>query len=1353
MKKWMLILSLMLIGQEALLAMVDTTRTPVWKITAAAGGQGFLGVDDLTRSIALNRATGHLLVATRRGGPRIVVLNAATGDSLGQLNMSGVSGGLWPLSKVAVAADGVIYACNLTANNSLKIYRWAHEAAAPTVAADAAVSGARRYGDAFSVSGAGAQTAIYISGNDPASRLAVLGSADGVQYTVQRVLPQNGQCTDMAVLDANTIWVKRPGVAALRLDGQGVVTGSVPLAVMPASGTALTCFGYAGYWYLAGGDGAGQPAAGRLVQLADELSDSRLQVIYSGLGDHLNAEGGGAVVVDPEGDRLWLLSTNNGLALYPFGGYALFPLAWRLNADAESWQGRESQVRSMAYSRKTEHLYLATRSGVPHIRVIEAGTGAFVRELDRTGMPAGELIESVTATADGQIFAAAVAAADSPQRLYHYWHEEATPTVVWEGLLPGRTGDALACSGTGSAVQLFLSGLGQERIYTFAQAAGTQFERGGEIPLPAAGAAARTIAPVNGGSYLFTAAPGQPLRYLRRDGTLLYEFGAEVAAAAVHYAEIPALDGSTRKFIFINSGGLPGVRVIELIGEEGDNLALNWEYWDQPPAATPTYGRQGSSEGLGRAVYDLYNNRLIELAVNDGVSAYSFASIMPNAGLYAPDPRFTPQVLDFGRVQLDDFATLPLLLINRGTAPLEITDASGESGFFSSDLALPAAVAPGDTLRLHITFTALNAGDIEDVWTLATNAGLLEIPLYGEAFELWPLQWRLAADTTSWLGSSGEVRTLVCNQTTGHLLTASSAGGAAILALDGQNGRVVRQLNSGGIGGGTRSLNMLAVTADGQIFAGNLAAAGENFKLYHYADEEARPVLIFDGLLEGRVGDALDLEGEGEKVTLFVSGLQNSQIHVIQSSDGISWKRGESLLLPEKGAAAYAISPAGADHLFIQGPGMPVRYLDRGGRVKHTFAPPLFGGTTCRYFEVVRENGEVRRFIASCGSAPGTRVVELLGTPGEGLCSQTSILPAATPVWSAAVNAEATAQIAWDRMNHSLLELVSNNGLSAYSFFQVEPSPMTWTLITPIVTVKADGDNDYKPDRLGQIHTIQGVVTTLNYNTGNSSSYWLQDERGRGINFYSGKINFRLQPGDLVQITGKVEFYNGLTEITTVDSAAVKVLGTRPLPAPLEIDGPADLNERSESSLVRLSGYYLATPERWPAAGQNSSSANPLLFVRGVDTVIVFIDKETDIDGSPAPSGWYAITGVVDQYTRKTPPDDLYEIRPRSLADFSLMTAAGRVEETLPAEYHLAQNYPNPFNPVTTIKLALPQSGHVTIRLFDLLGREAATIFNGRLDAGYHTFTFDGQALASGIYLYRVEAGEWSAMRKMTLVK
>jgi hypothetical protein len=93
------------------------------------------------------------------------------------------------------------------------------------------------------------------------------------------------------------------------------------------------------------------------------------------------------------------------------------------------------------------------------------------------------------------------------------------------------------------------------------------------------------------------------------------------------------------------------------------------------------------------------------------------------------------------------------------------------------------------------------------------------------------------------------------------------------------------------------------------------------------------------------------------------------------------------------------------------------------------------------------------------------------------------------------------------------------------------------------------------------------------------------------------------------------------------------------------------------------------------------------------------------------------------------------------------------IDPAIPDNYQLSQNYPNPFNPVTKISYALPKSGLVTLKIYDILGKEVMTLVNEVKSAGNYTIDFNGANMSSGIYFYSIKSGDFSAVKKMTLIK
>ena len=106
-----------------------------------------------------------------------------------------------------------------------------------------------------------------------------------------------------------------------------------------------------------------------------------------------------------------------------------------------------------------------------------------------------------------------------------------------------------------------------------------------------------------------------------------------------------------------------------------------------------------------------------------------------------------------------------------------------------------------------------------------------------------------------------------------------------------------------------------------------------------------------------------------------------------------------------------------------------------------------------------------------------------------------------------------------------------------------------------------------------------------------------------------------------------------------------------------------------------------------------------------------------------------------------------------ALTYFFSPTSAAKHHEDVPVDFALRQNYPNPFNPSTIIEYQLPASNFVTLRLFDVLGREVRTLVAERQNTGSHSVTLNAMNLPSGVYFYRLDSGTHSEMKKMVLLK
>ena len=100
-----------------------------------------------------------------------------------------------------------------------------------------------------------------------------------------------------------------------------------------------------------------------------------------------------------------------------------------------------------------------------------------------------------------------------------------------------------------------------------------------------------------------------------------------------------------------------------------------------------------------------------------------------------------------------------------------------------------------------------------------------------------------------------------------------------------------------------------------------------------------------------------------------------------------------------------------------------------------------------------------------------------------------------------------------------------------------------------------------------------------------------------------------------------------------------------------------------------------------------------------------------------------------------------------------ILTGVDEHPQPIPREFSLEQNFPNPFNPSTVISFKLPVSSFVLLKVYDLLGEEIATLANGLKQPGTYKVTWNAVGLASGVYLYRLEAGSFIETKKLLLVR
>lgn len=261
---------------------------------------------------------------------------------------------------------------------------------------------------------------------------------------------------------------------------------------------------------------------------------------------------------------------------------------------------------------------------------------------------------------------------------------------------------------------------------------------------------------------------------------------------------------------------------------------------------------------------------------------------------------------------------------------------------------------------------------------------------------------------------------------------------------------------------------------------------------------------------------------------------------------------------------------------------------------------------------------------------------------------------------------------------------------------------------------------------------------TYVWGRGVGTSGWTEDTDLQGNKYCLGQYFCELVPGteefaSAILRTYVYEVYSNpqLTQFvgwfpTTPANVnfAYSVLSNRPLS--VSISGPLEVSPECKST------RYIAVPSRgtgsytyqWLGGGTGSSKYYSICSCPTPVSVTVTSGSET-------------ATASINVYHSDC------EIIPKRIANGQL----------IPDKFDLHQNYPNPFNPSTTIEYAVPKNTHVTIRIYNTLGAEITTLVSEDKPAGYYQIVFDGSRYSSGVYFYRMTAGEFTETKKLILMK
>jgi beta-lactamase superfamily II metal-dependent hydrolase len=300
----------------------------------------------------------------------------------------------------------------------------------------------------------------------------------------------------------------------------------------------------------------------------------------------------------------------------------------------------------------------------------------------------------------------------------------------------------------------------------------------------------------------------------------------------------------------------------------------------------------------------------------------------------------------------------------------------------------------------------------------------------------------------------------------------------------------------------------------------------------------------------------------------------------------------------------------------------------------------------------------------------------------------------------------------------------------------------------PISDVNED-DTYGEPTMLGQVVTIKGIATvaTGTFST-TDNDIFLQDATG-GVNVYrSGNTTPTVSVGDSLKVTGLVDQFAGLTRITS-PSISIQAVGLdEPDPITVTTGYIATGGESYEGSLVRIVQCEI-TGGAWPGEGSNGT----LTIDDGSGGCTLFIDKETDIDGSTEPDSTFDLVGVVTQYDGSWPYHSGYRIMPRSTDDIGSL--AGVTPKALRSAA-IATVLPNPARQRLHVAFAAEIVGGLKIfSLYDTAGRKLgeATAGPGTEYLAIDLKTLCGHEVPCGVYFATVTTRTDRATLKVVLIQ
>ncbi|MGB9664706.1 MAG: hypothetical protein ACPL25_07285, partial [Ignavibacteria bacterium] len=320
------------------LNLLNAQVTTLWQKSKSSGNlPGFINpTGNSERGLAYGYVGGNDRLYVVKNSPvTVVILNAANGDSVGTLDVTGISGGTFALNDIEVSADGIIFGCNLTTSAStsaFKVYRWDNESSTPVQVINY-TGGAYRLGDLFTVVGSASDNSLTIyAAQSGGTNIVKFTTTDGGNSFTPSLITVSG-FTSLGTLpkvypSASGFWTNGNGQNLRQLSTTGALVGAVDLNLVPSNSNSLVYFSSGSKEYVVQflyGPATTITSTAAFFERAFimDVTGGYAQALNVGytsfLGDNSNTNGSGDVAFKNNGDgtfTIYVLATNNGLGAY-----------------------------------------------------------------------------------------------------------------------------------------------------------------------------------------------------------------------------------------------------------------------------------------------------------------------------------------------------------------------------------------------------------------------------------------------------------------------------------------------------------------------------------------------------------------------------------------------------------------------------------------------------------------------------------------------------------------------------------------------------------------------------------------------------------------------------------------------------------------------------------------------------------------------------------------------------------------------------------------------------------------------------------------------------------------------------